>query len=378
MAVSAPRSRMRTMPNARSARHSPSATGSSSEQAELQLRIGVNTGEALVSLGARPEEGEGMVAGDVVNTAARLQSKAPVNGDPRGRDDVASNPRRHRLPTRRAGSSQGKGRAGRGLGGARRARPRGRRHLDEGTNAARRSRRELDSLLDAFERRRSTRSVQLVTLSGEPGIGKSRLVFELFEAVERHSELVFCRQGRSLPYGEGVSFWALGEMVKAHAGILETDNEGERRSEASSDRDGDRACRRGRVDDRTPAAHSAGLEDTGARGDNQEEAFAAWRGFLESIADDRPLVLVFEDLHWADDGLLDFVDHLVDWATRVPLLVVATTRPELLARRPDWGGGKTNALTLSLAPLSGNETAELVVCAGRARGDFCRLAGDTS
>ncbi len=96
------------------------------------------------------------------------------------------------------------------------------------------------------------------------------------------------------------------------------------------------------------------------RSDSQDEAFAAWRGFLEGIADQSTLVLVFEDLHWADDGLLDFVDHLVDWATRVPLLVVGTARPELLTRRPGWGGGKTNALTLSPAPLSREETAELV------------------
>jgi hypothetical protein len=113
------------------------------------------------------------------------------------------------------------------------------------------------------------------------------------------------------------------------------------------------------VDRRAPPA-TGRHRDTGGRSENQEEAFAAWRGFLEGVADQRPLVLVFEDLHWADDGLLDFVDHLVDWATRVPLLVVATARPELLSRRSGWGGGKTNALTLSLAPLSGNETAELV------------------
>ena len=113
------------------------------------------------------------------------------------------------------------------------------------------------------------------------------------------------------------------------------------------------------MDDRT-APPTGRHRGSGGRSDNQEEAFAAWRGFLEGVADQRPLVLVFEDLHWADDGLLDFVDHLVDWATRVPLLVVATARPELLSRRSGWGGGKANALTLSLAPLSGDETAELV------------------
>ncbi len=220
-------------------------------------------------------------------------------------------------------------------------------------------RRELDSLLDAFERARSARSAQLVTLIGEPGIGKSRLVYELFQTIERDPELVYWRQGRSLPYGEGISFWALGEIVKAQAGILETDTKEEAERKL-----------RHTVSAVTPAddlewtaAHLrrlVGIEDTAGRSDNQGEAFAAWRGFLEGVADQGPLVLVFEDLHWADDGLLDFVDHLVDWATQVPLLVVGTARPELLSRRPGWGGGKTNALTLSPAPLSHEETAELV------------------
>jgi class 3 adenylate cyclase len=329
------------------------------EQAELQLRIGVNTGQALVSLGARPEEGEGMVAGDVVNTAARLQSNAPVNGILVG--ETTWRATRDAIDYRPAEPIQAKGKA-EPVEAWEALEARGRVGVDISTRvrtALVGRRRELDSLLDAFERAHSARSVQLVTLVGEPGIGKSRLVYELFEAVERHPELVFWRQGRSLPYGEGVSFWALGEMVKAHTGILETDNE----------EDADRKLR-ATVTATVPAddvewtiAHLrplAGIEDTRGRSDNQEEAFSAWRGFLEGVADQRPLILVFEDLHWADDGLLDLVDHLVDWATRVPLLVVATARPELLARRSDWGGGKTNALTLSVAPLSGTETAELV------------------
>jgi class 3 adenylate cyclase len=329
------------------------------EQVELQLRIGVNTGQALVSLGARPEEGEGMVAGDVVNTAARLQSNAPINAILVG--ETTWRATRDAIDYRPAEPVQAKGKA-EPVEAREALEARGRVGVDISTRVRTPlvgRRRELDSLLDAFERAQGARSVQLVTLVGEPGIGKSRLVYELFEAVERHPELVFWRQGRSLPYGEGVSFWALGEMVKAHTGILETDDEEE----------ADRKLR-ATVTATVPAddvewtiAHLralAGIEDTGGRSDNQEEAFAAWRGFLEGVADQRPLVLVFEDLHWADDGLLDFVDNLVDWATRVPLLVVATARPELLSRRSGWGGGKANALTLSLAPLSGNETAELV------------------
>ena len=97
-----------------------------------------------------------------------------------------------------------------------------------------------------------------------------------------------------------------------------------------------------------------------AGGDHAAEALAAWRRFFEALAEQRPLILVFEDLHWADDGLLDFVDQMAEWATDVPLLILCTARPELLDRRPGWGGGKRNATTISLAPLSQDDTAALV------------------
>ena len=188
---------------------------------------------------------------------------------------------------------------------------------------------------------------------GVPGIGKSRLVFELFEWVERQPEIYFWRHGRCLPYGDGVTFWALGEMVKAQAGILEGDSEeeaGRKLHEA--------------VEDPWVESHLRALVGLpGALeggGDRRDEAFTAWRHFFEGLADRSPLVLVFEDIHWADENLLDFLDHLVDWATGVPLLVVCTARPELLARRPSWGGGKPNALTISLSPLSDEDTARLL------------------
>ena len=194
---------------------------------------------------------------------------------------------------------------------------------------------------------------QLVTLIGVPGIGKSRLVFELFQAVERDPELISWRQGRCLPYGDGVTFWALGEIVKAQAGILETDSplETEEKLKAAADDPWIRTHLR-------PLVGLAVEQDV--RTDRRDEAFTAWRGFLEQLAEERPLIVVIEDLHWADETLLDFVDHLVDWSGGVPMLVVCTARPELLERRPGWGGGKSNALTLSLSPLSDNETAQLV------------------
>jgi tetratricopeptide (TPR) repeat protein len=220
--------------------------------------------------------------------------------------------------------------------------------------------RELDVLVDALARVRQERSPQLVTLAGVPGIGKTRLVYELFQAVEADPDIIYWRQGRSLPYGEGVSFWALGEMVKAHAGILETD----------LPEDAARKLHRsvGDLLDESDAdwvtGHLEPLVGVGAEqdlhGDRRSEAFAAWRRFFEGIAEERPLVLVFEDLHWADEGLLDFVDHLVDWAGGFPILVVCTARPELLSRRAGWGGGKPNAATLSLSPLDDDQTARLL------------------
>jgi tetratricopeptide (TPR) repeat protein len=205
---------------------------------------------------------------------------------------------------------------------------------------------------------REEHAPQLVTLVGVPGIGKSRLVFELFGAVEEDSELVSWRQGRSLPYGDGVTFWALAEIVKAHAGILETDTP-EQAEEKLARTVGHVAVDASEA--QWLARHLRPLAGVGEEGStSREESFAAWRRFLEALAEERPLVLVFEDLHWADDALLDFVDELVERASSVPLLVLGTARPELLQRRPGWGGGKPNALAISLSPLSDEETARLV------------------
>lgn len=149
-------------------------------------------------------------------------------------------------------------------------------------------------------------------------------------------------------------------MVKAQAGILETDapdEAGRKLGEAVGRLLPDEAEARWVESHLRPLA---GMAADDLSGDRRGEAFAAWRRLFEALAEERPLVLVFEDLHWADDGLLDFIDHLVDWLTDVPVLVVGSARPELLARRPAWGGGKANATTVSLSPLSDEETARLV------------------
>ena len=330
------------------------------EESELHVRIGVNTGEALVSLSARPSEGEGMASGDVVNTAARMQSAAPVDGVLVGEQTYRATERRIEYREHEPVDAKGKAEPV-PVWEAVQARSRFGVDLTPAPTAPLIGRdEELELLVAAFRRAADDQVPQLVTVVGVPGIGKSRLLGELFATIDAGDRLVRWRQGRSLPYGEGVSYWALGEMVKAEGGILETDapEETARKLLGAVDR---------LVSDTTEAAWLAtslrpllGLAGDEVGGDRRGEAFAAWRRFFEALGEDRPLVLVFEDLHWADDGLLDFVDHLVDWLTDVPVLVVGTARPELLARRPAWGGGKVNSTTISLAPLSEDETARLV------------------
>src|SRR5207302_1052163 len=173
--------------------------------------------------------------------------------------------------------------------------------------------RERALLADALAHARAEQSAQLVTLVGVPGIGKSRLVAELYQIAEDDPELISWRQGRSLPYGEQVSFWALGEIVKAHAGILESDDTAAAEEKLTAMVEALVEDEREREWLTRHARPLLGLE--GDERADRGEAFAAWRRLLEAAAEQRPLVLVFEDLHWADDGLLDFVDHLADWAT---------------------------------------------------------------
>jgi class 3 adenylate cyclase/tetratricopeptide (TPR) repeat protein len=329
------------------------------EDDAVQVRIAVNTGEALINLDARPEAGEGMAAGDVVNTTARLQSAAPVNGVLVGETTYRATSQA--IEFRELDPVEAKGKV-EPLAVWEAIEPRARVGTEVVSAVAPlvgRSR-ELDQLLDSFERAAQESSPQLVTLVGVPGIGKSRLVLELSTILDQRPDLVYWRHGRSLPYGEGVTFWALSEIVKAQAGILESDS-----ADEASDKLG------AMLAEIVQPAEVAWLEtrlrplvglsaETDLGGDRRTESFAAWRRFFEALAAKRPFVLVFEDVHWADDDLLDFVDELADWVEGVPLLVLCTARPELLDRRPGWGGGKRNALTISLSPLGDDDTARLI------------------
>ncbi|GIU94705.1 MAG: guanylate cyclase [Gaiellaceae bacterium] len=329
----------------------------------LELRVGVTTGEALVRLDARPEGGEGMASGDVVNTAARLQAAAPVNGVIV--DEPTYRATRQAIDYEDAEPVEAKGKSEPiAVWQATRA------HARLGVDVAHDARsplvgraRELAAVQDAFERARHGRTPQLLTIVGVPGMGKSRLVWELQRIVDADPELITWRQGRCLAYGDGVTLWALAEIVKAEAGISEQDSPADvaaklRAATVEAVLEADVSW----VESHLLAL--VGLAEEAELGsDRRNEAFSAWRAFLEGLAEQRPLVVVFEDLHWADETLLDFVDELVDWIADVPLLVVATARPELLERRPGWGGGKLNATTITLSPLTSEETAQLLASA---------------
>jgi class 3 adenylate cyclase/tetratricopeptide (TPR) repeat protein len=324
----------------------------------LAVRLGIATGEVLVSLGARPVAGEGMVFGDVVNTAARLQTAAPVGGIVIDEstfqltqevircvelEPVAVKGKADPLPIWRVVRAPGRSETS----AARAAAPL------VGRDA------ELELLQNTFTGVAQDRSVRLVTITGEPGVGKSRLVAELFAAVDAGPEPAVWRQGRCLPYGDGVTFWALGEIVKAQAGILDTDDLHAASGKLSQavaaivDDPGDRWWIAAML------SPLVGLT-VGEQAATREETFTGWRRFFEALAGRQPLVLVAEDLHWADPALLEFLDHLRGACTGVPLLVVGTARPELYERLPGWGDGEPNSVGLALSALSKIDTAKLV------------------
>jgi class 3 adenylate cyclase/tetratricopeptide (TPR) repeat protein len=321
------------------------------------VRVAVATGEAVVSLAATPGTGEGIATGDVVTTTFRLQEAAEAGTVLVGESTYRATQPAVEYGPRRLLQARGKQNqvvayeAKRALSDI--------RSSYEGRPLAPLigRREELSLILDTIARARRDRTVQLVTLVGVPGIGKSRLAWELERAVAGDPGLVTWRRGRCLPYGDGVTFWALGEMVKAQAGILESD------PAAAVEAKLGRAVRDLVADPRQATWVENHLRRLVAleapTGERREEAFTAWRGFFEALAEWGPLVLLFEDLHWADEGLLDFLDHLADWATGVPIVLLCTARPEVLERRPSWGA-RANAATIALPPLNDSETDTLV------------------
>ena len=320
----------------------------------LRLRIGINTGQALVRLDVGPGLGERFLAGDSVNTASRIQSVAPEMGVAVGQETWEAT--RHRIDYEELGPVVLKGKAEPVRIFHAKA-PRASLGVDltrgvSGPFVGRAS--EQETLINEFDIAVANDSARFVTIIGEPGLGKSRLVMQLLAHVDAQPLLVTWRQGRCLPYGAGISFWALGEIVKSHAGILDSDPPPvaiEKLDEVLP-HGTERAWFRERL------LPLLGIESGSRAG--REEQFAAWRRFLESVAALRPAVFVFEDLHWTDEAMLDFLEELAADGASVPMLVLATARPELLDLRPAFPGRGLDAARLVLTPLSAGAAAGLL------------------
>ncbi len=326
-------------------------------ESDLHVRVGVVTGEALVTFDPDAAHDEGVAWGGLLNTASRIQTAA-------GADGVLVDEATYRATRGEIVYDEARYIDAKGLPGPVAVRrPRAPRHGDlaRAATAARGPlvdrTDELGVLAGALDEVRERRVPRLVSLVGEPGVGKSFVVLEFVRRLDADPGTVTWRVGRSPPYPEGVAFWALSEIVKAQAGIVGTDGA------AALARKLRRAVRQAipaRAEAVSVEGHVGALlglaPGADARGDERDAAFGSWRRFLEGHARRTPLVLVFEDLHWGDDGLLDFVQHLVTWSRDVPLLVVATARPELLGRREGWGGPDA----LALGPLSERDTRTLV------------------
>ncbi|MFI5254405.1 MAG: AAA family ATPase [Candidatus Limnocylindrales bacterium] len=311
----------------------------------IEIRAAVLTGEAAVSVGAI---NQGMVTGDLVNTASRLQSVAPPStvlvGE--GTQRAAGSA----IVFEAAGEQLLKGKispvpAWRAVRVVAQRGGVGRAETLEAPFVGRDEQlRQLKELFHATAREGRPR---LVSVIGPGGIGKSRLAWEFLKYIDGLVERVWWHDGRSPAYGDGITFWALGEMIRGRARLQETDDEPTTRARIAAMLDE-------HVPDEAERAWIApallsllGIES----GTGPTQLFGAWRTFFERLAATGPVVMVFEDLHHADSGLLDFIDHLLEWSRSAPILIITLARPELLERRPDFGAAKRSFTSIYLEPL---------------------------
>jgi class 3 adenylate cyclase/tetratricopeptide (TPR) repeat protein len=323
---------------------------------ELRARGGVLTGEAAVTIGA---EGQGMVAGDLVNTASRIQAAAEPGAvlvgestkrsteaaiayadagthELKGKAEPVPLFRALRVTAGRAGALKGAGLEPPFVGRDR----------------------DLRLVKELFHASAEEKKAQLVSIVGVAGIGKSRLSWEFEKYVDGLIEEVWWHRGRCLAYGDGVAYWALAEMVRMRCRIVEDEGPASARSKL-------RAVLAEHVSDpeerewiEPRLAHLLALESAVAR--DEENLFAAWRIFFERLAERSPTILVFEDMQWADAGLLDFLEYLLEWSRNLPLFVLVLARPEFADKRPSWGAGRRGFSSLYLQPLSPRAMSELL------------------
>jgi class 3 adenylate cyclase/tetratricopeptide (TPR) repeat protein len=320
----------------------------------IESRAGVLTGEAAVTLGAT---NQGMVAGDLVNTAARLQAAAPPGA-------VLVGEATHRaaamaIAFEEAGEHVLKGKttpvpAWRAIRVVAERGGRNRVEALEGPFVGRDE--ELRLLKDLFHATQREKRTRLVSVVGPAGIGKSRLAREFLIYVDGLLDNVWWHDGRCPAYGDGISFWALGEMVRGRAGLLETDDEATTRAKVA-----ETVARHLPDPEERRWVEGALLALLGLAADvDPQQLFAAWRTFFERLAATQPVVMVFEDLHFADSGLLDFIDHLLEWSRSFPIYVVTLARPELLDKRPTWGAAQRSFTSMTLEPLGDEAMRELL------------------
>jgi class 3 adenylate cyclase len=298
---------------------------------DFSVRIGINTGEAVTGASA---SGGFFTAGDIVNVAARLEQSATPGDILLGRDTFGLV--RHAVEAESVAPLSVKGKrvavqayrlvAVLPGAGVRRHRPRAPMLGRE---------RERRRVIDAFHQAVADRSCQLFTVLGAAGVGKSRLVAEVIDTVE---DVATVAVGRCLPYGDGLTWWPLAEAL-SQSGLLEE----------------------ARADDERAVTRATELFAPGDQAVVPEEAFWAVRKVLEALASRRPLVLVIDDLQWAEPTFVDVLEHVGDYTRDAPLLLLVMARLELLDVRPGWGGGKLNATTVLLEPLPERDAGDLLL-----------------
>ena len=325
------------------------------ERPDLQvaIRVAINSGEVLAASGG---EGRSGVIGDAVNATARLEKLAPPGG-------ILISSATHRL-VRDSVTTRSIGRVEiRGKSEPLEA------HLvmavDPASGQPRNFEaplvgrmRELNALQREYERAAQEKVCMLFTLLGPAGIGKSRLIAELIQTAAEPARVL---TGRCLPYGDGITFWPVTEAISHAAQISDRDSQEDAIQRLV-------ALVGGHEDDKLIANLVAQLMGLSEQTATREETFWAVRKVFEFLSDQTPLVLVFDDIHWAETALLDLIDHVVDHTAEAPIFVACLARPELLEHRPNWAGGKFNATTILLEPLKENEAVAL----------FTGLLGETA